>query len=214
MKKQLLLTLSLIGILSFSACSKEDSNPPENNQNESILVSNLHAPQDTDYTQNPPVASGAFVKFDFETGAITNSETDWDIAFRGTTLLVNGGSSSGIVDAPQRSGNAGAYLVDGIFDEITTINTGAFVQDGPDGLAIPTGSGNGWYTYDPTLLAIYPIPGKVIVLRTADNKFAKIEILSYYKDAPAVINEQIALNDLRYYTFNYVYQDDESANEF
>ena len=214
MKKQLLLTLSLIGILSFSACSKEDSNPPENNQNESILVSNLHAPQYTDYTQNPPVASGAFVKFDFETGAITNSETDWDIAFRGTTLLVNGGSSSGIVDAPERSGNAGAYLVDGIFDEITTINTGAFIQDSPMGLAIPTGSGNGWYTYDPTLLAIYPIPGKVIVLRTADNKFAKIEILSYYKDAPAVINEQIALNDLRYYTFNYVYQDDANATEF
>ena len=214
MKKQVLLSLSIIGIMSFTACSKEEGNPPENNQNESVLVSNLHAPQDTDYTQNPPVASGAFVKFDFETGAITNSETDWDIAFRGTTLLVNGGSSSGIVDAPQRSGNAGAYLVEGIFDEITTINTGAFIQDSPMGLAIPTGSGNGWYTYDPTLLAIYPIPGKVIVLRTADNKFAKVEILSYYKDAPAVINEQIALNDLRYYTFNYVYQDDANATSF
>lgn len=200
--------------MTFTACSKEDSNPPENNQNEGILVSNLHAPQDTDYTQNPPVASGVFVKFDFSTGAITNSETDWDIAFRGTTLLVNGGSSSGIVDAPQRSGNAGAYLVDGIFDEVTTIDTSAFAQDSSMGLAIPTGSGNGWYTYDPTLLAIYPIPGKVIVLRTADNKFAKVEILSYYKDAPAVINEQIALNDLRYYTFNYVYQDDANATSF
>ena len=214
MNKHLLLTLGLIGIMTFTACSKEDSNPPENNENEGILVSNLHAPQDTDYTQNPPVASGAFVKFDFETGAITNSETDWDIAFRGTTLLVNGGSSSGIVDAPQRSGNAGAYLVEGIFDEVTTIDTSAFAQDSSMGLAIPTGSGNGWYTYDPTLLAIYPIPGKVIVLRTADNKFAKVEILSYYKDAPAVINEQIALNDLRYYTFNYVYQDDANATSF
>jgi hypothetical protein len=214
MNKPLLLTLGLIGIMTFTACSKEDSNPPEINQNQGILVSNLRAPQDTDYTQNPPVASGVFVKFDFSTGAITTSDTDWDIAFRGTTLLVNGGSSSGIVDAPQRNGNAGAYLVEGIFDEITTINTAAFVQDSPMGLAIPTGSGNGWYTYDPTLLAIYPIPGKVIVLRTADNKFAKIEILSYYKDAPEVINEQIALNDLRYYTFNYVYQDDANATEF
>jgi hypothetical protein len=214
MNKPLLLTLGLIGIMTFTACSKEASIPPEINQNEGILVSNLHAPQDTDYTQNPPVASGVFVKFDFSTGAVTTSDTDWDIAFRGTTLVVNGGSSSGIVDAPQRNGNAGAYLVEGIFDEITTINTAAFVQDSPMGLAIPTGSGNGWYTYDPTLLAIYPIPGKVIVLRTADNKFAKIEILSYYKDAPEVINEQIALNDLRYYTFNYIYQDDANATEF
>jgi hypothetical protein len=214
MKKQVLLTLAVIGVMTFTACSKEDSNPPVNNQSESILVSNLHAPQDTDYTQNPPVASGDFVKFDFESGAITTSETDWDIAFRGTTIIVNGGSSSGIVDAPERNGNAGAYIVDGIFDEITTINAGAFIQDSPMGLAIPTGSSNGWYTYDPALLAIYPIPGKVIVLRTAVNKFAKVEILSYYKDAPEVINEQIALNDLRYYTFNFVYQDDEAANEF
>lgn len=214
MKKQILLTLGLIGVLTFTACSKDDSNPPENTQNQSIQFSNLHAPQDTDYTQNPPVASGPFVKFDFSTGAITNSDTEWDIAFRGTSIIVNGGSSSGIVDAPERNGNAGAYIVDGIFDEISTINTGAFAQDGPDGLAIPTGSGNGWYTYDPTLLAIYPIPGKVIVLRTADNKYAKVEIVSYYKDAPAVINEQIALNDLRYYTFNYVYQDDANATGF
>ena len=214
MKKQILLTLGLIGVLTFTACSKDDSNPPENTQNQSIQFSNLHAPQDTDYTQNPPAASGPFVKFDFSTGAITTSETDWDIAFRGTSILVNGGSSSGIIDAPERNGNAGAYIVDGIFDEISSINTGAFAQDGPDGLAIPTGSGNGWYTYDGSQLTIRPIPGKVIVLRTADNKYAKIEILSYYKDAPQVITDQIALNDLRYYTFNYVYQDDANATGF
>jgi len=214
MKKQVLLTLGMIGIFTIASCSKEDSNPPEDNQNDSILISNLHAPQDTDYTQNPPVASGPFVKFDFSTGAITTSETDWDIAFRGTSILVNGGSSSGIVDAPERNGNAGAYIVDGIFDEISSINTSAFAQDGPDGLAIPTGSGNGWYTYDGSQLTIRPIPGKVIVLRTADDKYAKVEILSYYKDAPEVITDQIALNDLRYYTFNYVYQDDAGAVGF
>ena len=214
MKKQVLLTLGLIGALTFTACSKDDTNPPENTQNQSIQYSNLHAPQDTDYTQNPPAASGPFVKFDFSTGAITTSETDWDIAFRGTSILVNGGSSSGIVDAPDRNANAGAYIVDGIFDEISSINTSAFAQDGPDGLAIPTGSGNGWYTYDGSQLTIRPIPGKVIVLRTADDKYAKVEILSYYKDAPEVITDQIALNDLRYYTFNYVYQDDAGAVGF
>ena len=188
MKKQILLTFGLAGLLTFSACSKEDSDTPQNTNNDSVLVSNLYAPQDTDYTQNPPAASGPFVKFDFSTGTTTTSDTDWDIAFRGTTILINGGSSSGILDAPQRTGNAGAYIADGIFDEINSINSGAFAQDGPDGLAIPTGSGNGWYTYDPTQLTILPIPGKVIVLRTADNKYAKIEILSYYKDAPQVIN--------------------------
>ncbi len=214
MKKQVLLTLGMIGIFTIASCSKEESDTTQNTDNDAILVSNLHAPQETDYTQNPPVASGPFVKFDFSTGAITTSETDWDIAFRGTSILVNGGSSSGIIDAPERNGNAGAYIVDGIFDEISNINTGAFAQDGPDGLAIPTGSGNGWYTYDGSQLTIRPIPGKVIVLRTADDKYAKVEILSYYKDAPEVITDQIALNDLRYYTFNYVYQDDVNATGF
>ena len=214
MKKQILLTFGLAGLLTFFSCSQEDSDTPQNTDNDGILVSNLYAPQDTDYTQNPPAASGPFVKFDFSTGTTTTSDTDWDIAFRGTTIIINGGSSSGILDAPQRTGNAGAYITDGIFEEVTNINLNAFAQDGPDGLAIPTGSGNGWYTYDPTQLTILPIPGKVIVLRTADNKYAKIEILSYYKDAPQVINDQIALNDLRYYTFNYVYQDDAGAGGF
>ena len=214
MKKQILLTFGLAGLLTFFSCSKDDSDTPQNTDNDGILVSNLYAPQDTDYTQNPPAASGPFVKFDFSTGTTTTSDTDWDIAFRGTTIIINGGNSSGILDAPKRTGNAGAYITDGIFEEITNINLSAFAQDGPDGLAIPTGSGNGWYTYDPTQLTILPIPGKVIVLRTADNKYAKIEILSYYKDAPQVINDQIALNDLRYYTFNYVYQDDAGAGGF
>ena len=214
MKKQILLTFGLAGLLTFFSCSKEDSDTPQNTDNDGILVSNLYAPQDTDYTQNPPAASGPFVKFDFSTGTTTTSDTDWDIAFRGTTIIINGGNSSGILDAPKRTGNAGAYITDGIFEEVTNINLSAFAQDGPDGLAIPTGSGNGWYTYDPTQLTILPIPGKVIVLRTADNKYAKIEILSYYKDAPQVINDQIALNDLRYYTFNYVYQDDAGAGGF
>ena len=214
MKKQILLTFGLAGLLTFFSCSKDDSDTPQNTDNDGILVSNLYAPQDTDYTQNPPAASGPFIKFDFSTGTTTTTDTDWDIAFRGTTIIINGGSSSGILDAPKRTGNAGAYITDGIFEEITNINLSAFAQDGPDGLAIPTGSGNGWYTYDPTQLTILPIPGKVIVLRTADNKYAKIEILSYYKDAPQVINDQIALNDLRYYTFNYVYQDDAGAGGF
>ena len=213
MKKNGLILLSTTLMLFFS-CSKDDNNPPQDNQADSVLSSNLHAPQITDYTQNPPLASGPFVKFDFSSGDITNSDSDWDIAFRGTTILVNGGTATGIEEAPERNGIAGAYLVNGLFSEINDINTQGFIQDGPNGLAIPTGSGNGWYTYDSSLAAIYPIPGKVLVLKTADGKYAKMEILSYYKDAPEIITQDIALEDLRYYTFNYVYLDDANATSF
>jgi len=60
MKKLLLIAITSIGLV-FTSCSDDDSNPPENNQNDRILFSNLHAPQETDYTQNPPAASGPFV---------------------------------------------------------------------------------------------------------------------------------------------------------
>ena len=51
-------------------------------------------------------SSGEFTKFDFSTGTETDSETDWDIAFRATTILINGGEQFGYTDEPTRSGNA------------------------------------------------------------------------------------------------------------
>ena len=47
------------------------------------------------------------------------------------------------------------------------------------------------------------IAGKVFVVKTHDGKYAKFEILSYYKDAPATPD---ATSVGRYYTFNYAYQ--------
>ena len=94
MKKNGLILLSTALMLIFS-CSKDDNNAPQDNQTDSVLFSNLHAPQIVDYTQILPV-SGPFVKFDFSSGDITNSDSDWDIAFRGTTILVNGGTATGI----------------------------------------------------------------------------------------------------------------------
>ncbi|MBK8779355.1 MAG: HmuY family protein [Saprospiraceae bacterium] len=54
-------------------------------------------------------------------------------------------------------------------------------------LAIPVGSGKGWYTYDgPRRWSFAPPQAKILLVRTADNKYAKMEIISYYKDAPAI----------------------------
>ena len=50
-------------------------------------------------------------KFDFVTGEKSTSETEWDIAFRGTTICINGGTSTGTADEPVRNGNAGAVVV-------------------------------------------------------------------------------------------------------
>ena len=54
-----------------------------------------------------------------------------------------------------------------------------------------------------------PTAGKIIVAKTSDGRYAKMEILSYYKDAPATPTFN---NEARYYTFRYVYQPNDTRS--
>ena len=174
----------------------------------SDTVSNLEAPQTGG--QGQPIG-GPFTKFSFETGAVTDSETDWDIAFRGTTIAVNGGTATGTNEEPTRNGDAGATVQNGIFSDITSANGLSFDQDAAGSFAVPAGSGEGWYNYNPATFTVTPIPGRILVFRTHDGKFAKVEIISYYRDAPA---EPDAFSDeSRVYTFNYVYNPNEGETD-
>jgi len=162
-------------------------------------IKNLHAPQAGGHGQPK---SGEFTKFDFATGAITTSDTDWDIAFRGTKIILNGGVSSGTVDEPARNGDAGAYIASSTLDNITSVDKSLFVQDKAGGFAI-----SGWYSYNSETHVITATPGKIIVVKTRDGKYAKVEVLSYYKDLDTS-------GDSRYYTFNYVYQANDGVTTF
>lgn len=206
------LMLAAVGL--WSCESKKNDPEPEPLAVESKTMKNLHAPQKQDRSVNPPVFSGDFVKFDFSTGKITTSDTDWDIAFRGTTILVNGGASSGIAEEPKRTGKGAAYIAKATFADVTSVNEADLKQDAKAGLAIPTGSGNGWYNYNAAQRIINPIPGRVLVFKTADGRYAKVEILSYYKDAPSNLTSDIIMNGSQYYTFNYVYQPNGGSTSF
>ncbi len=164
-------------------------------------VENLFAPQTGGQGQGP--ISGEFTKFSFETGAETDSETDWDIAFRATTIAVNGGVVTGTTDEPARNGNAGVTIQDALFSEVTSGQGLTYLQDGTGEFAITPSSGAGWYSYNPATFLVSPIPGKILVFRTHDGKYAKVEILSYYENAPA--DPDAFMDAARYYTFNYVY---------
>lgn len=199
------LTLVTFLCIAFTSCSKDDD--PVLLEVKSEKVTNLHAPQAGG--QGQPV-SGAFAKFDFATGKTTTSDTDWDIAFRGTAIIVNGGKSSGTTDEPARNGNAAAYIVSGTLASVKSVTAANFKQDAADGFAIKAGSGNGWYTYaGPPTHLISPTPGKILVFKTRDGKYAKVEILSYYKDADASNPA-----NSRHYTFNYVYQPNAGVTTF
>ncbi len=216
MKNLKLLTL-LVLFIGFTSCSDDSDDGPVLLDVETETFANLFAPQEGGIdpaTGQPLPVSGEFTKFDFASGQTTTSTTEWDIAFRGTTIIINGGSSFGATDEPERTGNAAVYIQDGTFESVSTVDTPNLQQDSEEGYAIVTGSGNGWYTYNPANNSISPTPGKVIVIRTRDGKYAKIEILSYYKDAPEDITLDIATNDARYYTFNYTYQPNEGTTTF
>ena len=206
MKTIKLFALSII-LISFYNCKDEE---PSLLDIQSVSVEDLHAPQDGG--QGQPI-SGAFTRFDFETGLQTESDTEWDIAFRGTSIIVNGGTSLGTNDEPERTGDAGVYIYNGTMAEMVAVNTSLITQDSSEGYAIASGSGNGWYTYTgPPTYLISPTPGIILVFRTRDGKYAKMEILSYYLGAPE--NPDAFSDPSRYYTFNYVYQPNEGVTNF
>ncbi|WP_229311637.1 HmuY family protein [Larkinella rosea] len=149
----------------------------------------------------PMGSTNRFTFFSFKNGKqVPNSDSatsKWDIGIRATTIIVNGGTG--------RAGQGGAYIYSGKFESLTAVPDNAtFVGDeNANKLAIPTGSGNGWYTYGGGVIS--PTDDKVLVIRTGEGKYAKVQILGYYKGGPDGPG-----NESRFYTFRYVYQPDGS----
>ena len=175
-----------------------------------------------DLSTGQTITNNLFTLYDIDAGRIvlSSSETDaairsrdsvsttWDIGFKGTIIIFNGGSSG--------PGEGTAQLLSQAFAEVTEAPSSGYAEDGnntcpevetPRGpqpgskYAICTGSDNGWYNYNPDARVILPIPGRTIVLTTGDGNFAKLGILSYYRDNPDSPDENSAE---RYYTFRYI----------
>lgn len=195
--KQLVLKIAA-GVFLFSlvnaSCKKDNTTQPVPPL-EATSVSNIEA--------DPALTGNHFAFFSLETNqqiALADSATTkWDIGFRGTTIITNNGNSG--------PGNGGAFVQTGAtFSAYTTIAVDSiFKTDAAPVYAIPTGSGNGWYNYDFANNVIAPIPGRLLIIRTANGNYSKIEILSYYKDAPTAPTSTDAA---RYYSFQFMYQPD------
>jgi hypothetical protein len=207
------LKLSILAVVLFTASCNNDHDTPAVVVLETKTVSNLAAPQTGGQGQPD---GGAFTKFSFSENAIVTND-NWDIAFRGTTIIVNGGVKIGTTDVgePERSGAGAISIVSGTFAGVTTFPLAStFVQDGikQDGssaYAFPTSGDNAWYNYDSNTHIITAKAGKVFVVKTHNGKYAKFEILSYYKDAPSAPD---ANSVARYFTFKFVYQGSNTTN--
>ncbi len=200
----ILLPLFALGFL--AAC---DSNDPDDVLEEVVAETVTSLPADPATGRDPntgaPISTGRYTFFSLRDGTtVANSDSltnKWDLGFRGTTIIVNGGTG--------RVGNAAAQIVSGTFEELTSAPTSGYNQDDGASLALSSGGGNGWYNYNPTTHLVTPVPGRVIVVRTADGRYAKVSIQSYYKDAPASPTQA---SESGYYTFRYVFQPDGSRS--
>ncbi len=208
------LTLSLLAVaaLGLSACSEVDPTPTPTPL-QATRVNDLPADPATGrdpVTGAPTGTTNRFTFFSLRENRIVlrsdspnradSASTAWDLAFRGTTILVNGGTSG--------PGQGAAQVLTAAFDEVTEAPADGYAQDAAGAPAIPTGSGSGWYTYNGATQTITPTPGRVLVVRTADGRYAKVRILSYYEGAPETIDPMA--DESRYYTFEYVFQPDGS----
>jgi len=106
-----------------------------------------------------------------------SASTDWDLGFRSTTIIVNGGTSG--------PGEGRAALLQMRFEDVTEPPADSLFRSDGGGdcpnesmYAICTGSLNGWYEYAGSGV-VNPLPETTLVFRLADGGFAKVRILKY-----------------------------------
>lgn len=219
--KKILTTALIASSIIFSACQKETPTPvtptDPNAFNVSVngkIVNVKNLPADTilGIGAMGPYGAGKYSFFSLETNSkistTDSASSNWDLAFGGNTIRVNNVTSG--------PGNGGAFVYNGTFDALTAVpvDSSFKVDNAPVSYAITKGSGKGWYTYDGPNNLITATPGRVLVIRTASGKYAKVEILNYYKGGvtPATTaSDSIKAFDSRYYTFRYSYQSNGST---
>jgi len=183
----------LLSVFTLSSCSKDDDKvtPPPAVTIQSKVVADLDA---------DAAGKNSFTLYSLADNKIVpNSDsatTKWDIGFKATTIIVNGGSSG--------PGTGEAQVVSGVYSQLITAPETGYTTDAAAKKAI-----TGWYAYNMTTHIISPVAGAIIVLKTATGKYAKLEITSYYKGAPAA-PDVTSLS--RHYNFQYVYQANGSRN--
>lgn len=124
-----------------------------------------------------------------------SNSTKWDLAFKSTTVLTNSGISG--------PGQGGAIILTATdYDTLSAAPESGYVQDQAGLPAI----GRAWYTYTgPPNHHILMNPGVVLVIRTADGRYAKLKFTSYYKGGEAIPSTGA---QSRFYNFTYTFQPD------
>ena len=207
-KLSVLLFATALLTVGLAACDSTGSDDEASEEDapvlETLTYAGLPADPDTSTGGGRPRGTGRFALFSLRDNEVVlpspstdradSSSTQWDLGFKSTSIIVNGGASG--------PGEAAGYIAEQAFSEVTEVNTDSLNTDTAGSLVL-----GDWYNYNANGQHIVrPIPGRTLVVRTADGEhYAKISIQSYYEGAP----EDPASSDAvsRYYTFDYVLSD-------
>ena len=137
--------------------------------------------------------------------ALSDSATSkWDIGIRFSDLIINSQASG--------PGNAGVIVEMGNYETFNKAPEAGYSYDTTlTQLAINSkyNDPDAWYLYNPTTHGFAPKAGLFFVLRTAEGKYAKLEVTSV--DYADYIQGSMYPNSL-IYKFRYTYQPDGSVN--
>lgn len=161
---KVLVMLALVTSV-FTACDKDE---------EVVIPATI---EKTDSIRVNFSSASQFTFFSFKNGAIvanTDSATNkWDFGLRFTTFILNSGAYG--------PGNAGAILQNNLFSTVTTAPETGYAYDTT---AAQKGIKDGsWYNYNPVTRSFSPKAGQTFIFRTADNNYAKMELLAVDYDA-------------------------------
>lgn len=201
-KNVILLACMVSAVVLASSCSKKKDKPTPKEPLKTILVQDLPAdPTTRDPTTGEVIGgTGKFTFFRFSDSSVVahsdSATTKWDIGIHSTSIILNGGTSG--------PGNAEGQVVSSLLEDVTAAPESGYATDGSTGNVFA-----GWYTYNMTSHVVSPKPGNILIIHTNDGKYVKMEVLSYYKGAPA---QPGSGNESGYYTFRYVIQPDGSRN--
>ncbi len=125
-----------------------------------------------------PYGAGKYTFFSLDSNKIISSSDSnsnkWDIAFKGTTIILNGGSSG--------PGNVSGFLQVGIYDSTLNLpkDSTFYVDNGNTSLALSKNTK--FYTYNPIKFTVSPKPGVFFIIKTNQKSLCKLQVYSLYKN--------------------------------
>nr|WP_068891680.1 HmuY family protein [Pedobacter panaciterrae] len=207
------LIMLLVLSVTFVSCTKDEVKPDLHDDKSTVI-------KDLAGDVGNTVGSGKEFEtfyFSLNTGAKIDPSkkltTEWDLAFTkeyNSLLVVNNGQVT-VSPGYGGTGIGRIIIVEKAYDKVVQAPSDSeFTANGIPNFGWDAGNGVGWFFYDLKTHIAVPVKNRTFVIRTAEGKYAKLEMISMYKGAPATVSD---LNwPAPYFTFRYYLQADGSRN--